>query len=116
MNGSTNTSTTVTIQPAQGSVVGQYDVRKPLPYPWHVRLDGTITHQELWRGDPDRLCGFQRSLDEQTVYLFEFQWLGNLDDVDSVVGSYPVFMRADGSMWTDTRPVESVTVNQRVSA
>lgn len=108
-------STYITIQPAQGSVVGSYDVRQPLPYPYHIGTVGEVLRQDVWKGAPLRLVGFQRDLDVQEVTIFEFHWVpvmlsGATTARDEVIGMYPVFLRADGSMYTDTRPVVSVSV------
>lgn len=105
----------ITIQPAQGSVVGEYDVHLPPPYPYHIGTAGEVLRQDVWKGDPFRLMGFQRDLDVQEVAIFEFHWVpafifGAVTARDEVIGMYPVFLRTDGSMYADTRPVESVSV------
>ena len=109
-------ATYITIRPAQGSVVGDYDVRQPLPYPYHIGPAGEVLRQDVWKGYPLRLVGFQRDLDVQRVAIFEFHWVpavlsGDTTTRDEVIGMYPVFLRADGSMYSDTRPVEGVSVN-----
>ncbi|WP_248582563.1 hypothetical protein [Nocardioides sp. InS609-2] len=84
---------------------GSYDVRKPLPYPYHVEADGSIARQDYWRGQPARLAGFQRQADVQHVDVLAETWLAD-PDLD-VVGMFPVFIDEDGSMWNSTTPVSA---------
>lgn len=86
---------------------GEYDVRKPLPYPFHINDDGSVDRQDFWRGTPARLAGFQRESDVQHVDVFAHDWLSG--DVD-VEGMFPVFIDNGGGMWSHTFPVTHVTV------
>lgn len=83
---------------------GTYDVRKPLPYPFHIEDDGSVARQDFWRGEPARLAGFQRT-EEQHVDVFAADWLA--DDSIDVTGMFPVFIDADGGMWNHAMPVMS---------
>lgn len=108
---STTHRTVVTVQPAQGTEVGAYDPAVPLPYPWHIDADGRVLRQELWRGHPARLAGFQALARRQQVDLYTEEWLADLGRADLVVSMYPVFIDADGGMWSSTHPVDSVSVH-----
>lgn len=112
----TSTTSTVSIQPAQGETVGEYDVHKPLPYPFHIEPDGSVARQDFWQGTPARLAGFQVDPKVMKVEIFDFQWLADLDTVERVVGMHAVFIDSSGSMWTDRRPVERVTVHAAPTA
>jgi len=92
-----------TIQPCQPDKnPGEYDVMQPVPYPYHIDADGCVLQQDFWRGEPASLIGFQKNRDRQTVDLFFHDWT----DQD-VTGMHPVFVDADGSMWTDLRKVNA---------
>jgi hypothetical protein len=82
---------------------GEYDVMKPLPYPFHVEPDGSIARQDFWRGEPLRLLGFQHHANRHTVDESAEAWLAGEVEVG---GMYPVFLDADGTMWNHTFPVE----------
>lgn len=102
----TNTDTpapvrTITLQPAM-----QENFRQP--YPFHVdAATGDVQQQEFWQGDPAAVLGFQDQVDVQRVDLL---WQDAAADPDSIVGKYPVMVRAGGGLYTYTVPVESVTV------
>jgi hypothetical protein len=88
----------VSIQPEQNGGV--------LPYPYHVDHDGNVGRQDYWKGNPAQLAGFLSDLDVHEVDLLHADfWLAP----QAAVGMYPVFIRADGSMFNLTSPVASVT-------
>lgn len=82
---------------------GSYDVRKPLPYPWHINRDCSVARQDFWKGQPDRLAGFQTSRDKQVINVLAQDWVDS-DNID-VTGMFPVFINSDGSMWNSSYPV-----------
>lgn len=97
---------TKTIHPCQpGKKPGEYDVMEPLPYPYHIDDTGVVLRQDFWRGTPSCLVGFQKYKTIQRVDVWFKDWFS--EDVD-VLGMYPVFLDAAGSLYTDTRPVGSV--------
>lgn len=83
---------------------GEYDVHKPLPYPYQIDADGSVLRQDFWRGEPARLLGFQQDADVQQVDLLAEDWLATEDSAPA--GWHPVFMDADGGMWNHAYPVE----------
>lgn len=85
------------------TATGEYDVRQPLPYPYHIDPDGTVLRQDFWRGEPARLAGFQQHADVQHVDLLAHVWLA--DDSEAPQGWFPVFIDADGGMWSHRFPV-----------
>lgn len=82
-----------------------------LPYPYHVLPDGQIGRQDVWKGDPARLAGFQRDLGVNNLFIntVDLALADFLADPDQAVGMYPVFIDADGDMGTYTLPVDSVS-------
>lgn len=82
------------------------------PYPYHVVGEGEhlgyVLGQDLWRGDPYALVGFQDRVDEQTVNLRLRDFIA---DPDRAVGKYPVFSDANtDQFYTEIVAVASVTV------
>lgn len=87
--------------------VKQDDVRMPRPFPYIINHEtGAVSDQEFWRGDPFRLLGFQANADVQRVNLFFEDWVAR--DIQSAVGMYPVFVKADGGMYCLALPVGTV--------
>jgi hypothetical protein len=84
------------------TLTGEYDVHKPLPYPFHIDDDGSVLRQDFWRGEPARLLGFQ-STQEHRVDLFAHEWLATTDEAPE--GWYPVFQDSDGGIWAHAYPV-----------
>lgn len=93
---------TITIQPATLP-----DLTRP--YPWHIdTATGDVGRQEFWKGDPYRLMGFQKASDSVqrvTVFLEDFT-----ATPDKAIDMQPVFIRADGSMYSSSHTIETVTV------
>ena len=107
----TAATSTISLQPAQGEVLGVDDVHRPRPYPYHIdALDGSVLRQDLWEGVPARLAGFSVDAVEMAISIPTVQWLADLDTIERVTGMHPVLIDRDGTMWTDRRPVERVTV------
>lgn len=107
------------------TVTGEYDVRQPLPYPFHLDADGNVTRQDFWRGEPLKLLGFQSDPDVHEVDLLVEDWLptaaagyaaasGACSPVDAV-GMWPVFRDADGTIWSHRFPVDQVSRIEAVS-
>lgn len=63
------------------------DMFKPLP--WTIRENGDVEDQDIWKGDPVALVGFQARFDVKTIDLLLEQWM---DDPQRAVGMYPVFV------------------------
>ena len=90
-------------QPGEGM---NYNVNKPLPYPYHVDAStggvrpGPQTNNEIWR-----LIGFQPDTNTQRVEVWLEDWL---NEPDTAVGLVPVFVDAD-RMFNLNAPVTSVT-------
>jgi hypothetical protein len=92
---------TVTIQP------GELPDRV-LPYPYHINPDGTVGRQDIWKGRPAVLAGFQARRETIAVDLEFPQFWAN---PSLAVGMYPVVMNADGSMDTLLNPIDAVRVS-----
>lgn len=96
---------TLTIQLAN-TTTGEYDVKKPKPYPYHIDSQTfDVGRQDVWNGDPARLLGFQYTAEDQRVTLFTKEWA---QDPQLALGMYPVFVKANGGIYSMTLPVESV--------
>lgn len=72
-----------------------------LPYPFVVQPDGSIDGQDFWKGEPERLLGFQTG-DEQAITMW---WRQARIYPDRAIGLRPVFIDRDGTMWAHTRDV-----------
>lgn len=94
---------TLTIQPEQE------DVRKPLPYPFHVDEAGLIGRQEFWRGDPYRVIGFQR---HRAVHRVDIAWSEVWERPELAIGKYLVTSDESGTFSTHQSPIGSVTPNE----
>lgn len=102
-------SKTISIQTAN-TETGDFDVMKPRPYPFHIDAEtGEVGRQDFWKGDPFKLVGFQNDANRQTVDVFYTAFVA---DPQAVVGKFPVFLRADGSMYSMTVPVDTITVSE----
>lgn len=84
---------------------GSYNVHRPLPCPFHIEDDGSVARQDFWRGEPLRLLGFQEKPDVPHIHVRAEDWLKNDTDVR---GHFPVFLDADGSIWSHRYPVEKL--------
>lgn len=84
------------------------------PKPYYINPeDGTVRRQDYWRGDPAQLVGFQYDLDENQVDLDVETWQAG--DIQDAIGTYPVFISSDGSMYTLKWPIESVREHPELS-
>lgn len=87
---------------------GAADLSRPVPYPFHIEAEtGNVGRQDFWKGDPLRLMGFQNDADVQRVNVLYREFAA---DPQIAEGKFAIFMRADGSMYTDMLPIDSVTV------
>lgn len=81
-----------------------------LPYPYFVDSEtGAVQRQDFWQGEPAGLLGFQKTADEQRVALHMKDWAEN---PQKAVGMFPVFVRAEGGIYSLSMPVESVEVQR----
>lgn len=78
------------------------------PYPKFCDANGQIGRQDVWKGDPDGLLGFQRSPILPTIDLPFFKFR---KDPQAAVGLYPVFVRENGEVFVETAtPVSHIVV------
>lgn len=81
-----------------------------LPYPYFIDTQtGDVGRQDVWKGDPRRLMGFQNRADVQRVDVFLEDFAAN---PEAAIGKYPVFLRDDATMYNTTTPIESITIIQ----
>ncbi|WP_263121154.1 hypothetical protein [Cellulomonas sp. RIT-PI-Y] len=109
-------ATTITIQPGQPGQGMRYNVRQPLPYPFHIDADtgdcvrgrGTAELGDDPTGTtPWRLLGFQTGAVQELTLTFR-QWLS---DPEAGRGLFPVFIDWRGSIFHLTEPITDVKVN-----
>lgn len=102
----------ISIQPGQPGRGMDYDVRLPLPYPFHINVKtGDCTHGrgtadlgEAAVNAPWQLLGFQRGRRQELVLtLAEFA-----ADPQQAMGLVPVFVDASG-IFALTEPITNVT-------
>lgn len=86
---------------------GQVVEGKKLPYPFHVKEDGSVDRQDFWRGDPEAVVGFQADVNVQSVDLW---WEDAVKDPDAIVGMFPVMIEKGKGFYTYTVAIESVQV------
>lgn len=87
---------------------GEYDVHKPLPYPYHVEAEtGDVGRQEFWHGTPLRVLGFQQDADIQIVDL---SWREAAAVPDRIVGMFPVLLHKSGGIYNETCPITKISV------
>lgn len=112
-------STTITIQPGQPGEGMDYDIRKPLPYPFHIDVtNGDCVHgRGTDRFDvpagrmPWRLIGFQNLRDVQQVDHSLADFVADPEGV--AVGHYPVFIH-EGDIFNLDVPITNVTTSAGV--
>lgn len=78
-----------------------------LPYPYFVGEDGEIGSQDLWRGDPKQVIGFQRDLAVQKIDLW---WADAVDDPQQAVGMYLVTANEEGDWGTHQTAISDVSI------
>jgi hypothetical protein len=91
-----NGSMTFVLQPAGDN---------PQPYPYYIEPGGAVGRQDVWKGSPARLVGFQRDLREKEVDLELDAFYKN---PQQAVGMFAVFEDSEGEMWTREVPIASV--------
>jgi hypothetical protein len=64
-----------------------------------------VLRQDVWKGNPLSLCGFQTSIDSNEVNLTLWEFLA---DPTRAIGMYPVFFSKGDSMFTLRNTIESV--------
>lgn len=92
--------TTFKIQPEEGA-------NHKLPYPYFADESGAIGRQDVWKGNPAQVIGFQA---DPNVHRIDLLWEDTIQDPDRASGMYLVTIDADGEFVTHLTPVESVTV------
>lgn len=78
-----------------------------LPYPFFVDENGAVGQQDLWKGDPARVIGFQKDLARNQVDLW---WREAVKDPQRAQGMYLVTADSKGTLGVHTTAVDSVTV------
>jgi len=78
-----------------------------LPYPVGVHMDGSVTNQEFWQGDPYRVIGFQRDLARHEIDVW---WSEVSRDPQKAVGLYLVTGDSKGGMGVHQTAISSVEV------
>lgn len=105
--------TLITIQPGN-TTTGEYDVHKPLPYPYHVdAATGDVDRQDFFKGTPAAVIGFQDDADVQVVDLL---WKDAAADPDRIVGKFPVLVDSNGNIYSLTVPITSTYVTEGESS
>ena len=81
-----------------------------LPYPYFISEDGSVGRQDVWRGSPQKLVGFNGTPANETVEpacgLEDF-----LADPKIAIGKYPIFKHKDGKWFTYQDPIESISTD-----
>ncbi|MCF6467379.1 hypothetical protein FAF44_02980 [Nonomuraea sp. MG754425] len=78
-----------------------------LPKPFFADESGAIGRQDVWKGNPAQVIGFQYDPDLPEIDLL---WDDAIQDPDQASGMYLVTADADGNFSTHTILVESLTV------
>lgn len=77
------------------------------PYPFVIAEDGDVEGQDFWKGDPAVLVGFQDRFDVKLINLFPEDWWA---EPQRAVNKYPVFTRADSTIYVSQVAIAEVTV------
>lgn len=78
-----------------------------LPYPFFVDEDGKVGRQDVWRGKPLEVVGFQADLAAQQVDLW---WEEAFRDPQQAVGMYAVTRDDDGNLSSQVHAIRDVEV------
>jgi hypothetical protein len=78
-----------------------------LPYPIVADEKGMVQGQEFWKGDPNRVIGFQKDLARHEIDLW---WHDAVKDPSATVGMYLVTDNTAGDMGVHQTAIESATV------
>lgn len=89
---------TIEIQPAMNGDAS-------MPDSYFVHPDFAIGRQDLWKGDPSTLAGFQRYPDVQRIDVFPEEFVAV---PTKALGLYPVFARRNGTKFNLDNPIESI--------
>lgn len=100
--------------PATDNIVDGMELTK-LPYPFFIREDGKVQNQDLWKGDPYRVLGFQFDLARQQI---DFDWRGyvNVGLPEMVKGRYLVTQDVKGGIGVHTHAIDSIEVWEGLGA
>lgn len=84
------------LQPSEyvDQIVDGHEMTK-LPYPFYVNEEGQVGNQELWRGDPVRVVGFQKDLARHRIDLW---WTDAFGEPEKTLGMYLVAVDDKGGM------------------
>jgi hypothetical protein len=74
------------------------------PYPFLVTEDGFVLDQDFWRGDPERIVGFQN---DEEIQRIDVWWSDVVKDPELAVGKFPVMVEKGQGLYTYTVAVES---------
>jgi len=78
-----------------------------LPYPYYIDPETfEVGRQDIWRGSPYRLLGFNDTRETGNIELEVTEWIEN---PESAVGMFPVFENRKGGIFTYQLPVMSVS-------
>lgn len=73
-----------------------------IPYPYWINPEtGNVERQDVWKGEPAKLLGFAAPDDHFDVALSWHEWIEN---PSRGTGLLPVFMKADGGIYTLDHP------------
>jgi hypothetical protein len=78
-----------------------------LPYPFFADESGAIGRQDVWKGNPTQVIGFQSDL---AVMEIDLLWEDAIQDPDRASGMYLVTADADGNFDTHLTLIESLMV------
>lgn len=78
-----------------------------LPYPYFADESGAVGRQDVWKGNPTQVIGFQS---DAGVMQIDLLWEDAIQDPDLVSGMYLVTADANGDFGTHPTPVESLEV------
>lgn len=98
------------IQPAN-TESGEYDVKLPLPHPFHTDGDGEVIDHIVM--DKAHVIGFCKTSDPGTIDL---TWPGFLVDPQSAVGMFMVTVDMGGQFATWTTPISRVAEYEKTEA
>jgi hypothetical protein len=100
----------VTLQPSARTdhITDDGHELQQLPYPFHVNEHGEILRQDFWRGDPERVIGFQANLHVMNIDLW---WLQVWDKPELAVGKYVVTADSEGNWSTHMIAISSAELH-----
>lgn len=64
------------------------------PFPWHADQEGSLGQQDLWKGSPFRIIGFQKGEEQRLTMM----WEDFLADPQRAIGLVPVMVDQNGGI------------------